>query len=80
MNLEDYIAGVIQRYKTLEDTQKETLISFISSEEGQIVSYVLGTEMSGIIGELKKESPPIEIQPMPEEQELPVRRGLGLRP
>lgn len=80
MNLEDYIAGVIQRYKTLEDTQKETLISFISSEEGQIVSYVLGPEMSGIIGELKKESPPIEIQPMPEEQELPVRRGLGLRP
>ena len=54
--MEQYIVQVAQRYGTLDEEQKRLVRNFINTDTGQIVSFLLGPEMSNLIGELQLEA------------------------
>lgn len=51
--MEQYIIQVAQRYDTLDEEQKRLVRGFINTDAGQVVSFLLGPEMSNLIGELQ---------------------------
>jgi hypothetical protein len=54
--MEQYIVSVAQRYGTLDEEQKSLVRNFIGTDAGQIVAFLLGPEMSNLIGELQLEA------------------------
>lgn len=79
--MENYLLEVTTRFEGLTPEQKDSLISFIDTEVGQLVSFVLGPEMSQPIEAMKSLQPQAAPAPeMPVEQPQPRRRGLAARP
>ena len=80
--MEEYLSGIAERYNSLSPDQKMALVEFIDTEIGQLVSFILGPEMSGPIEAIKRDqAAPVEQLPAePMIEELPPRRpGLGQR-
>jgi hypothetical protein len=81
--MENYLLEVTSRFDSLTPEQKDSLISFIDTEVGQLVGFVLGPEMAQPIEAMKNMKPQAMETPMPQEpmvEEPPRRRGLGMRP
>lgn len=53
--MEQYINGVAQRYSSLNEEQKRLIRNLINTDTGQLVAFILGPEMSSMIGELQAE-------------------------
>ena len=80
--MEEYLSGVAERYSGLSPDQKMALVEFIDTEIGQLVSFILGPEMSGPIEAIKRDqaAPAEQLPTEPMMEELPPRRpGLGQR-
>lgn len=83
--MENYLLEVTTRFDSLSPEQKSSLVSFIDTEVGQLVSFVLGPEMAQPIEAMKSLQIQPEQQPMPQEPMMqepmpPARPGLGARP
>lgn len=82
--MENYLLEVTSRFESLTPEQKDSLISFVDTEIGQLVGFVLGPEMAQPIEAMKRMQLQAEPAPMSEpvmqEEEMPRRRGLGMRP
>lgn len=82
--MENYLLEVTSRFESLTPEQKDSLVSFIDTEVGQLVGFVLGPEMAQPIEAMKNMQPQAAPAPMPEpvmkEEEMPRRRGLAARP
>ena len=61
MDFEEYTAGVAERYIGLSDEEKEKVRSFKESEEGQLVSYLLGEEFKPLLDTLSAPEP-VEVE------------------
>lgn len=57
MDFEEYTAGVAERYVGLSDEEKEKVRSFKASEEGQLVSFLLGAEFRPLLDTLASPKP-----------------------
>jgi hypothetical protein len=77
--MENYLLEVTTRFDSLTPEQKDSLISFIDTEVGQIVSFVLGPEMAQPIEAMKQLKAQTAEEPMMQEPTPPVRPGLGAR-
>lgn len=74
--MENYLLEVTTRFESLTPEQKNSLISFIDTEMGQLVAFVLGPEMAPPIEAMKNMNQPA---PEPMMQEPQRRPGLGAR-
>jgi hypothetical protein len=74
MDMEQFMAGIVQRYDTLAEEQKDLVRSFRNTEVGQTISYLLGPELGQLIGELREPTP---VQPPASVQETPMPMAKG---
>lgn len=72
--MEQFMAGIVQRYDTLAEEQKDLVRSFRNTEVGQTISYLLGPELGQLIGELREPTP---VQPPAPVQETPMPMAKG---
>ena len=72
--MEQFMAGIVQRYDTLAEEQKDLVRSFRNTEVGQTISYLLGPELGQLIGELREPAP---VQPPAPVQETPMPMAKG---
>lgn len=87
MDMEEFLSKITERFFDLPEEDKDKIRSFKQTEEAKLISYVLGPELSTVIDRL---GPPRNMQPQAEpapmsepvmqEEEMPRRRGLGMRP
>ena len=58
--MEQYLTGVVGRYRDLTPEQKQVVQGFVGTEAGQIVGFLLGPEMTQLMTELQNQAEPAE--------------------
>lgn len=69
MDFEEYTKGLAERYAGLSDEDKEKVRTFRASEEGQIVSFLLGDAFQPLLNSLAAPQPA-----------MPEKKGLAVKP
>jgi len=54
--MDEFYKGVVERYNSLDEEQKRLVRNFINTDTGQLVAFVLGPEMAGLVAELQTEA------------------------
>ena len=58
--MEQYLTGIVERYRDLAPEQQQMVQNFVGTEEGQIVALLLGPEVAGLMTELQNRTAPPE--------------------
>jgi hypothetical protein len=61
--MDEFYRGVVERYSSLDEEQKRLVRNFINTDTGQLVAFILGPEMSGLVSELQTEAQQTEVEP-----------------
>jgi hypothetical protein len=85
MELEQFMAGMAERFTQLPEEDKDRIRAFKQTEEAQLISYVLGPELTAVIERLgppqaQQQQQVVAPQPEVQQPQAPKRRGLGMRP
>jgi hypothetical protein len=61
--MDEFYRGVVERYGSLDEEQKRLVRNFINTDTGQLVAFILGPEMAGLVTELQTEAQQTQVEP-----------------
>jgi len=75
-----YLEDVQKRIMNLSDEEKTMLIEFRRTPEANLVAKIVGPDVAGLGGvEVDQFAEATNIEPQPQQQEMPTPPGLGMR-